>query len=80
MNRSLTGWVRWHTVELGAVTLPTVAAVTVHPAWAALSAGAGAWWALLEVRAHRDLPPPPDGDRYDAVADRAGRERDGASA
>lgn len=78
MMRNAADWVRWHTVELAAVTLPTVAAVTVHPAWAALTVGAAARWVLLEVRAHRDTPPPPDGGRRDATAGE--RDRDGASA
>lgn len=59
--RDVVGWVRWHSVELATVTAPAVAAVTVHPGWAALTVAAGAGWVLIEVRARRDIPPVPPG-------------------
>ncbi len=49
----LSAWVRWHAFELAAVATPSVAAVTLHPAWWLAAGGVGARWAALELRAYR---------------------------
>lgn len=72
-------WVRWHSPELVLTTLPTVAAVTLHPAWLALTAVVAGGWALQEFRVPRPDPsPPPDGGRRAARDDQD--ERDEVSA
>lgn len=63
MTGSVTGWVRWHAPELMAATLPTVAAVTVHPAWAAVTALVVGRWAWAAYRP-TEPPSPPDGDEH----------------
>ncbi|MGE3795964.1 MAG: hypothetical protein AB7I38_18840 [Dehalococcoidia bacterium] len=50
--RDTVGWVRWHRVELAAVTLPTIAAVTVSPWWVAVTAAVVSRWWWLDR--HRD--------------------------
>lgn len=64
-------WMRWHVAELAAVTAPTVAAVTVHPAWLAVTALFLARWVRAEL-SHRPDPPPPhpgrDTQREDMTA------------
>ncbi len=52
--RDAAGWVRWHQVELAAVTLPTMAAVAVSPWWATVTAVAASRWWWCERHAHRD--------------------------
>ncbi len=52
--RDAVGWVRWHQVELAAVTLPAVAAVTVSPWWATVTVVTVSRWWWCERHAHRD--------------------------
>ncbi|ALG05781.1 hypothetical protein [Kibdelosporangium phytohabitans] len=75
-------WVGWHVLELTAVGVPTVLAVTVDGWWAALAAVVGAGWAGHEIqltRRHRsaggETPPTPllSGENTDQLA---GKDRD----
>lgn len=63
---SVTGWVRWHLLELTTAVLPAVAAVTVHPAWGAVTGAVIGRWVWQEYTAPRHEPgPPPEQPRRD---------------
>lgn len=50
-------WVKWHTHELAAVTVPTVGAVTVHPLLWTVTAVTVIRWGMAEWK-HRPAPWP----------------------
>lgn len=71
MTWSPLGWVRWHCPELVAAATPATLAVTVHPAWAAVTVGVvGRWW-WHEHRHPAPRPPaPPDEARDEGDVER----------